>query len=127
MRVANSFTESCISQIFNPLKLYADFSGRTTRKEYWMHTLLFFVVLVILIAVDVYMLSKKSMLVPPLTMPYYLATFIPSLSLSVRRLHDVGKSGWTLLLGLLPFGGFYLLILSLRSGDVGHNQYCSVN
>ncbi|MEM7531642.1 MAG: DUF805 domain-containing protein, partial [Chloroflexota bacterium] len=55
---------------------------------------------------------------------YSLAVFIPSLAVNVRRLHDVGKSGWMLLLILLPIiGWIWLLILNVREGDGGTNQY----
>ncbi len=55
---------------------------------------------------------------------YILGMFIPSLAVSVRRLHDVGKSGATLFLGLIPIiGGLYLLYLFVKDGDLSFNEY----
>ena len=55
---------------------------------------------------------------------YVLAVFIPSLAVAVRRLHDVGKSGWFYLISLIPLiGGIWLLILFVTEGDKGPNQY----
>ena len=60
----------------------------------------------------------------PIYILYALAVFIPGLAVSVRRLHDTGKSGWFILLGLIPcVGGIILLVFVVTAGDVGDNEY----
>ena len=60
----------------------------------------------------------------PFYIIYVLATFIPGLAVSVRRLHDIGKSGWYFLLILIPcIGGIILLVFDVTAGDVGENEY----
>ena len=55
---------------------------------------------------------------------YNLLILIPSLAVTVRRLHDVGKSGWILLIGLIPIvGAIWLLILLLRDSEAGENKF----
>ena len=56
---------------------------------------------------------------------YSLVVFVPSLAVSVRRLHDVGKSGWWLLIALTGIGVFYLLYLFVTDGEAGDNQFGS--
>lgn len=54
---------------------------------------------------------------------YTLAILIPSLAVGVRRLHDTGRSGWWLLISLIPFGVFVLLYFLASEGEAGPNQY----
>jgi len=82
---------SLISAIKLGFRRYFDFSGRSTRAEYWWWTL--FIFTVSLVTVDM----------PGLYLLFFLVTFIPSLSVGVRRLHDINKSGWWLLLILLSW------------------------
>ena len=98
---------------------YANFSGRARRREYWGFTLFAYISIIILT-----ILAKS---IPIFGIPYLifcLGIFIPSLSIAVRRLHDVGKSGWFLLLLLIPFvGPIWLLVLNCTDGVVGENEY----
>jgi len=87
------------------LKNYAGFSGRARRKEYWMFLLFNIIISVVLTAIAI------PLKIYWLTSIYSLAIFIPSLAVSVRRLHDIDKSGWWLLVGLIPFVGFIVLIV----------------
>ena len=60
----------------------------------------------------------------PLYILYNLAVLIPSLAVGVRRLHDTGKSGWYILIGLIPcVGGLILLVFFVTQGDMGDNEY----
>jgi len=60
----------------------------------------------------------------PITLIYLLAVMIPGLAVSVRRLHDIGKSGWMVLISLIPIvGGIWLLVLTVTEGTFGENQY----
>ncbi len=97
---------------------YADFSGRARRSEYWFWTLaigLGYIVAIILAAV------AKPLGI--LAIIFYLAIIVPSLAVGVRRLHDTGKSGWFILLGLIPLVGFYLLYLYCQPGTAGANRF----
>ena len=97
---------------------YADFSGRARRKEYWMFYLFNFLFSVIAGFLDGLFDLKF------LTIIYPLLTFIPGLAVSIRRLHDVGKSGWMWLIVLIPFvGAIWLLILFCINGVPGRNKW----
>lgn len=104
---------------------YANFEGRARRQEYWMFVLFNFI---FIIAIALVSGVLSSLLDTPgfmlLYIIYVLAVFIPSLAVAVRRLHDVGKSGWFYLISLIPLiGGIWLLILFATEGDKGSNQY----
>lgn len=109
------------------LKNYANFSGRARRKEYWMFAL-FNLIFIILAAIidNVLGTTVRHM---PYGLFYYLyslAILIPALAVGVRRLHDVGKSGWFFLIALIPLiGGIWLLILACSDGVPGANEYGS--
>ncbi|WP_105254244.1 DUF805 domain-containing protein [Pseudoalteromonas sp. T1lg75] len=102
------------------LKRYADFSGRTRRKGYWMFILFYLIFAIVAVILDV-VLGFESM---PLTNVYSLALFIPSLAIGARRLHDTGRSGWWQLLYFLPLIGFIVLIIFFvqdsQDGDNDH-------
>ena len=88
------------------LKNYANFTGRARRKEFWFFALTQFIILIIAQILDAILGSEFLFYV--LTV---LALFIPALAVSIRRLHDIGKSGWWYLIGLVPLIGFILLII----------------
>lgn len=98
---------------------YANFNGRARRQEYWMFTLINFIIGIILsviaLIIDTTIISNI----------YSLAVFVPSIAVAVRRLHDTGKSGWNLLWILTGIGIFYLLYLYIKEGDTGSNEYGS--
>ena len=104
---------------------YANFEGRARRQEYWMFVLfnfLFIVAIALVSGVLAGLLDAPGFMF--LYIIYVLAVFIPSLAVAVRRLHDVGKSGWFYLISLIPLiGGIWLLILFVTEGDKGPNQY----
>lgn len=108
-------------------KRFAEFEGRSRRKEYWMFALINIVVALILYVPGIILLASHNNLGGLLLIPYglyCLATIVPGLAVSVRRLHDTGKSGWLLLLGLIPFvGGIIVLVLVCLDGDPGPNIY----
>lgn len=134
-----------------PLKKYAEFTGRSRRKEYWMYVLLLIVVGVVIGVVEGVLGLARMVggLYGPLSLLFALATFVPSLAVGVRRLHDTDRSGWWLLIGygpmllaiLLPFLGMagvglamivmivaligfvVLLIFMVLEGTRGTNQY----
>jgi uncharacterized membrane protein YhaH (DUF805 family) len=100
------------------LKNYAKFSGRARRKEFWMFALINFVIMVVLSALDMALGFGL------LGAIYALAVLIPSLAVGCRRLHDIGKTGWWQLIGLVPFIGLIVLIIFfVMDSNPGDNQY----
>ncbi|MFF5563887.1 DUF805 domain-containing protein [Streptomyces sp. NPDC012623] len=101
------------------LKKYAVFSGRARRKEYWMFVLINFVITVALGIIG-NVIGADGVL----NGIYSLAVLIPGLAVAVRRLHDTGRSGWWLLIGLVPLVGFIILIVFLAiEGERGANAH----
>ncbi|WNH07817.1 DUF805 domain-containing protein [Thalassobellus suaedae] len=104
---------------------YANFNGRARRQEYWMFVLFnaIFIIAIATISGGIASATDTPALFG-LYAIYTLGVFIPSLAVGVRRLHDVGKSGWFYLIGLIPFiGGIWLFVLFVTEGDKGPNQY----
>lgn len=102
---------------------YATFSGRANRPEYWYSTLFIFLANIISAIVDrvlIYDNFGYDLMSPIVT----LVLFIPSLSVSVRRLHDIDRTGWWLLLGLIPILGWIVLIVfACQKGTAGANRF----
>ncbi len=102
------------------LRNYADFQGRARRKEYWMFTLLVTLATVLAVILG----GSGSNFGTLLMVVIILGGVIPGLAVTVRRLHDLGLSGWLVLVGLIPYvGSLVLLILMLLDGKRGTNQY----
>ncbi|HAL57302.1 MAG TPA: DUF805 domain-containing protein [Bacteroidetes bacterium] len=100
---------------------YANFKGRARRKEYWMFVL--FNILFATVALIIDFVLGTYLLVYGL---YLLAVIIPGIAVTVRRLHDVGKSGWWYFIALIPFiGAIWLLVLLCTDGNPGENNYGS--
>lgn len=96
------------------LKQYADFKGRARRKEYWI----FFLFQIIIINVLTYGgIATGLSILSMIGTVYALATLIPGIAVAVRRMHDVGKSGWYLLIPI------YNIILACTDSEQGDNQY----
>jgi len=85
------------------LKQYADFSGRARRKEYWMFVLFNMIFAIVAMILD--FVLGIAIGYSPLYVLYALAMLIPGLAVAVRRLHDVGKSGWMTLIAFIPLIG----------------------
>ena len=93
------------------LQNYATFSGRARRKEYWMFVL-FNVIVAFAFGFVCGLIG-----IPEIANLYTLAVLLPSIAVGVRRMHDVGKSGWYLLIPIYNF------ILAVTEGEKGENQY----
>ena len=107
------------------LKKYAVFSGRSRRSEYWFFALFYFLIGVGLAIVDTVAGTMDAATgIGLLGGLFAVAMIIPSLAVGVRRLHDIGRSGWWLLIGLIPLIGVIILIVwACRDGQPGTNAY----
>ena len=109
------------------LKNWNKFKGRANRSEFWYFTLFYFIFLTITYFIDVSFLGWDPMdptSIVVLSTAYYLVTLIPSFSVTIRRLHDINKSGWNLLWMLIPIlGAVYIIILNILKGTDGDNKY----
>jgi uncharacterized membrane protein YhaH (DUF805 family) len=107
------------------LKKYAEFSGRARRKEYWMFTLFNSIFLIVAIILDNMLgTAIEDVGYGLIYFLYALAVLVPGLAVSVRRLHDVGKSGWMILISLIPIiGAIWLLVLMVTDSNPGENEY----
>jgi uncharacterized membrane protein YhaH (DUF805 family) len=102
------------------LSKYADFSGRARRSEYWYWTLAVIVALVVCIIISA--ISHTLGLV--LYVLVALGTLVPGIAVAVRRMHDTGRSGWWLFIGLVPLvGGIILLVFACQDSQPGSNEY----
>lgn len=124
------------------LRNYTKFSGRARRTEYWMFALFNCLFLLLASILDKILgtnfdtifgihLTMETQpislhILPPgyIGLIYALVVMIPSLAITVRRLHDLGKSGWMLLISLIPIlGAIYLFVLLVTDSNLGPNQY----
>ena len=117
------------------LKHCFDFSGRARRKEYWYFLLVWvFVCIVLQFVLNVLeVLSDPSssgwleglqLVLGTFTLVYFMAAFVASVSVAVRRLHDTGRSGWWCLITLVPLLGFLIFLLFVtEDGERGANRY----
>jgi uncharacterized membrane protein YhaH (DUF805 family) len=107
------------------LKKYAVFSGRARRKEYWMFALINFIITLVLIVIDLLIGTFSPQAGFGLLEGLYsLAVLIPGIAVTVRRLHDTDRSGWWILIGLIPLiGGLVLLVFIVLDSEPGANQY----
>ena len=98
---------------------FAEFSGRSRRKDYWIPILVNFIIIAILACIDGMIIGM-----PILASLYTLALIIPGLANTIRRFHDIGRSGWAIFFGLIPaVGGIILLIFMAKDSQPGQNQY----
>jgi uncharacterized membrane protein YhaH (DUF805 family) len=106
------------------LKKYAKFTGRSRRKEYWLFVLFTLIIAFVLGIIDGAAGLASNIGWGPLGGLYTLAVLIPSIAVSVRRLHDTNRSGWWLLIALVPLiGAIVLLIFMVQASQQGENRY----
>lgn len=120
-----------------PLRRYADFSGRSGREEFWLFMLFTYLIAlaycavcgVVLLLLFLAEMSESDLMTACLFLfvPWGLASlylFVPTLAVSVRRLHDTGRSGWAILIGLIPLvGAIFLLLWYASRGSPGPNRF----
>ena len=101
------------------LKKYAVFTGRARRQEFWMFFLCNLAVAVAVLLIDIAVGAGMI-----LYCVYALAVAVPTIALAVRRLHDIGKSGWWYFVVLIPIAGFvWLVVLMATEGQPHANDY----
>ncbi len=111
---------SMIESVKTVLSKYVDFSGRARRSELWWYLLCYAIVSGVLSSVYQ---ATQSGIVAGLSGIVSLGLLLPTLAVHVRRLHDVGRSGWWLLLDLTCIGGIVILIWEIMDSQPGDNQY----
>ncbi|MGA7720537.1 MAG: DUF805 domain-containing protein [Ignavibacteriaceae bacterium] len=106
------------------LKNYFHFSGRSSRKEFWVFMLLSITFLIV--CFSIMFIIYKTLHIDPsssFVLPFFLVYLIPNLAFTVRRLHDVGNSGWVLWIALIPLGIFWILGHLCSDGDDEDNEW----
>lgn len=111
------------------LKKYAQFHGRSRRREFWMFALFCIIVYTVAMILDnalgiTYELLGQDVGYGPIYSIVGLALLVPSLAVGVRRLHDIDKSGWYILVNLIPIiGNIWFIVMMITEGTKGDNQY----
>ncbi len=101
------------------MKSWKDFSGRARRREFWMFVLFCAIFAIVASIIDA--IIGTNGLIGGL---FILIVIVPSIAVSVRRLHDVGKSGWWYFINFIPLiGGLWFLYLTILEGQQGTNEY----
>ncbi|MCX3395266.1 DUF805 domain-containing protein [Citrobacter amalonaticus] len=102
------------------IKNYTGFSGRARRKEYWMFALINMIICAVLNVIQ----AVIGMETPYISIIYSLGILLPSIAVAIRRLHDTERSGWWLLLSLIPIIGTIVIIVFLcQNGTAGANRF----
>jgi uncharacterized membrane protein YhaH (DUF805 family) len=101
----------------NALKQYTDFSGRATRKDYWMFVLIYILLYIALLIIDAVLSTGW------LSVLFTIGLLVPSISCAARRLHDTGRSGWWQLIYFIPLIGLIIMLVFLSQASHGDNKY----
>lgn len=106
------------------MRRYVDFRGRSTRPQFWLFVLIFFVLLIVAVILDVVVLGADPDKVLPLTAIVAISHYIPYLALTVRRLHDSDHTGWLVLVAFIPLLGLIaLIVFACLSSTQGPNKF----
>ena len=108
------------------LKNYVGFSGRSRRSEYWYFTLFYLVIAIVLSVLDGILFggSVDGKGTPVLSGLFMLAMLLPSIAVGIRRLHDTDRSGWWLLIGMIPIlGTIVLIVFFVQDSKPGDNRF----
>lgn len=110
-----------LAWIMLPLRRYADFKGRSRRKEYWLFGLL---IMLAVVAACIAVAPMGEAAIGAAIVFVVLGSIVPTVAVTVRRFHDQDKSGWFALFNLVPYVGWLIvLIFMLLEGTRGENQY----
>jgi uncharacterized membrane protein YhaH (DUF805 family) len=101
-----------------------NYSGRARRKEYWMYALFSFIVMIVLSVLGSLVGGDNPSVATAPVALYGLASLFPSLAAAVRRMHDTSRSGWWLLINLVPFiGGIWFFVLTVLDSKPETNDW----
>jgi uncharacterized membrane protein YhaH (DUF805 family) len=101
---------------------YVNFTDRAVRSAFWFWMLFYWLVLVVGRLIDFALFYRAT--VPPIYMLAWLALLLPTLAVAIRRLHDTNRSGWWILIGLIPLVGWIILIVwYCEAGTPGANRF----
>jgi|APTNR8051073442_1049403.scaffolds.fasta_scaffold62022_2 uncharacterized membrane protein YhaH (DUF805 family) len=123
-----------MNEVINAYRRYGEFTGRAGRREYWSFFIFFVIAAGVLSILDNMMFGTSRITdgpgwspidgFQPLTSIFSLISLVPCIAVSVRRMHDIGKSGWWVLINLiLLIGWIWFLILAAGPGDAEANAY----
>jgi len=104
-------------------KKYAEFTGRALRSEFWWFVLFCFVGGIVTGIIDVMILGYSAETLGPINTIFSVVTFLPGLAVAARRLHDINKSGWWLLINLTGIGVILLIVWWATEGKSKKNKY----
>lgn len=114
-----------MSWFIEALKKYAVFGGRSRRREYWFFVLFVFIISIVLTAIDAAIGTRSSSTGTGLLSGIFsLAVLIPSIAVLVRRLHDTDRSGWWVLISLVPLiGAIVLIVFAVQDSTPSTNRF----
>lgn len=103
------------------LKKYATFTGRSRRKEFWMFFLVNAIIATVSSFIEMSLFNSEIVY-----LVYSLVVFLPLIAVSIRRLHDIDRTGWWLMIAFIPLIGIIILIVfNVTKGTIGENKYGS--
>ena len=116
---------NAMNHFIDAYKNYATFSGRANRPQYWYFVLFYIIVSFLLALIDLFLGTAGEIADTGFFGGLFaLASFVPTIAIAARRLHDTGRSGWWQLIILIPIIGFIVLVFFLASkGNEGENKY----
>lgn len=124
-----------MNEVLSVYRRYAQFEGRSGRREYWIYLLFYLVACAVLSIIDNMIFGASRSITggpgwsvsggfQPLTSIFSVISLVPGIAVTVRRLHDTGKSGWWALVGLIPLiGWIWVLVLCAAKGEPGANVH----
>jgi uncharacterized membrane protein YhaH (DUF805 family) len=113
-----------LNAYFDAMRRYFDFKGRSTRGQFWLFTLAFVIMALVAWVLDSSLLGSSPEEPGFFRPALYLTHFVPSLAVNVRRLHDTDRSGWWVLVGIIPIFGQVMMIIWLCAGSTpGANRF----
>ena len=105
------------------MRHYATFTGRTSRKGFWLFVLVLFILNIVAAVLDYAAFGAQPEDIGPIEWILHLVHFIPGLAIGVRRLHDIDRTGWWMLLYLTGIGAIVIFIFNVLRGTPGPNRF----
>lgn len=107
------------------MQRYFEFSGRSSRSEFWFYVLIYVIIYIVASLIDAFVFGTfEGGGIPILTLIVGLVHIIPSLAVTVRRLHDTDRSGWWIFIALVPLiGTIWLIVLECMPSTPGGNRF----